>query len=126
MRGDESDGMALRVVGDHLAIVVQSSGSYTTLTDVEPLQIVPESDDPSLPALTFRVFVLGSILCVFGGEPRSSLSTLSADPRRPSCHFPALLLQVQRSIFQQLLHHPHGIPSQVLSPNLRTGLALIV
>ncbi|KAM0748072.1 OPT-domain-containing protein [Meredithblackwellia eburnea MCA 4105] len=29
-------------------------------------KIVPESDDPTLPALTFRVFLLGSILCVFG------------------------------------------------------------
>ncbi|KAK4051978.1 hypothetical protein OIO90_004508 [Microbotryomycetes sp. JL221] len=29
-------------------------------------KVVPESDDPTLPTLTFRVFLLGSILCVFG------------------------------------------------------------
>jgi hypothetical protein len=89
----------------------------TILMEVEPLQIVPESDDPSLPALTFRVFVLGSILCVFGGELPSSLSTLFADPHLNSCHFSAILLQIQCSVLQQLLHHPHGISSQVPSPS---------
>ncbi|KAM0786339.1 hypothetical protein ACM66B_001811 [Microbotryomycetes sp. NB124-2] len=29
-------------------------------------KVVPESDDPTLPTLTFRVFFLGSILCVLG------------------------------------------------------------
>ncbi|SGZ21315.1 BQ5605_C021g09355 [Microbotryum silenes-dioicae] len=29
-------------------------------------RIVPESDDPTLPALTFRVFILGTILCILG------------------------------------------------------------
>lgn len=30
---------------------------------------MPESDDPTLPSLTPRVFILGTILCVFGGAP---------------------------------------------------------
>ncbi|GAA5852429.1 hypothetical protein JCM8547_006778 [Rhodosporidiobolus lusitaniae] len=29
-------------------------------------QVVPESDDPTLPTLTFRVWILGTLLCVFG------------------------------------------------------------
>jgi len=41
-------------------------------------QVVPESDDPSLPGLTPRVFILGTILCVFGGA--SSTPPRSADP----------------------------------------------
>lgn len=31
-------------------------------------QIVPESDDPTLPTLTFRVFLLGTILCIVGAS----------------------------------------------------------
>lgn len=30
--------------------------------------IVPEKDDPSLPALTFRVLLLGSLLCILGAS----------------------------------------------------------
>ncbi|GAA6003702.1 hypothetical protein JCM10207_003554 [Rhodosporidiobolus poonsookiae] len=29
-------------------------------------KVVPESDDPTLPTLTFRVWLLGTVLCVFG------------------------------------------------------------
>ncbi|GAA5918161.1 hypothetical protein JCM8208_006843, partial [Rhodotorula glutinis] len=31
-------------------------------------KVVPESDDPSLPGLTPRVFILGTVLCVFGAS----------------------------------------------------------
>ncbi|GJN90368.1 hypothetical protein Rhopal_003379-T1 [Rhodotorula paludigena] len=31
-------------------------------------KVVPESDDPSLPALTARVLILGTILCIFGAS----------------------------------------------------------
>lgn len=49
------------------------------ITHVAPFadsQIVPESDDPTLPSLTFRVFFLGSILCVFGGALRALFAVL--------------------------------------------------
>ena len=29
---------------------------------------VPETDDPTQPSLTFRVIVLGTMLCVLGGQ----------------------------------------------------------
>ncbi|SCZ87829.1 BZ3500_MvSof-1268-A1-R1_Chr2-3g05297 [Microbotryum saponariae] len=60
-------------------------------------RIVPESDDPTLPALTFRVFILGTILCILGGQCSSAL--LLGPNRRPSADPPINLTAAVSQLF---------------------------
>lgn len=92
---------------------ISRRGGASPFIQLRPLvhsQIVPESDDPTMPALTFRVFLLGSILCVFGGECRelgrtiatrrgASLNAVVAPCSLRSCRVTTFLLQVERSFF---------------------------
>ena len=89
---------------------------------------MPESDDPSLPALTFRVLFLGSILCVFGGarppplRPRPARLTR---PSLPSGGLAALLLQVECAVVVRS-HRPGFILSTDCAPHCSSSFFIIL
>lgn len=62
--GDRKAGSTSALHGPSLEDMTSEAGTDTTLAMVR--SVVKETDDPSLPCITFRVLLLGSMLCAVG------------------------------------------------------------
>ena len=110
-------------------------GSKSALNMVKT--VVAETDDPSLPNITFRVLLLGTILCAIGAaisqlffvrDKRILNGALPSDAALPRCfssnqsqsgclsRYSSLLMALlQLSLILQLSDHPHFLPCGTLA-----------
>ncbi|KAK0566916.1 hypothetical protein OC844_000514 [Tilletia horrida] len=75
--GLEEDSIPLRSAGAGK----RTGDGPDELADDNPVRkVVPETDDPSLPSLTFRVFLIGTFLCVLGAAVAQTFFYKSNSP----------------------------------------------
>lgn len=88
--GREKDGADSAAAIVRKVRYVASSAPPRRLTVSNLLvQVVPETDDPTLPTLTPRVWILGTLLCVLGGERRIFVPLPSPDSQNSSVQRPS-------------------------------------
>lgn len=78
--------------------------------------VVSEDDDPSLPTLTFRVIVLGTVLCAIGAAV-SQLFFVSGADKLSHIIFAQVFqisVQIERAIFLGLPDHPAFLSCRTL------------